>query len=460
MQAFIWNSRFETGIASIDEQHHRLVDIVNRVGDVLIDGGATEESIGTVFSELVDYAQYHFADEERLMAIAGVDRRHTELHQQHHIQFFEQVTSMWKRRAELGNPAEVLQGFLSSWLTFHILEEDQSLARQITLIEQGIPADEAFQREQRQSDNTSAVLLSAMHELYHVLTLQNKALAEANERLEEKVADRTRELLQSEKMAAIGQLAAGVAHEINNPIGFVNSNLGTLRHYAVQLFDVIDAFEKCVTAHPELTPQLATIKADTDLPYLREDLAALIKESQDGLDRVKRIVLSLKDFAHADSGELVDADLLAGLESTLTVVWNELKYKADIVRELTPLPPVRCIPGQVNQVFMNLMINAAHAIDSHGNITLRSGSGNDEVWIEIADDGCGMTEEVRKHLFEPFFTTKPVGKGTGLGLSVSWDIIVNKHGGRIEVKSEPGKGSSFTIRLPVQPLTPAPATPQ
>jgi signal transduction histidine kinase len=323
------------------------------------------------------------------------------------------------------------------------------MARQIALINQGVAASEALQHEQQSADNSSAVLLAAMHKLYHVLSLQNQALAEANERLEEKVAERTSELLQSEKMAAVGQLAAGVAHEINNPIGFVNSNLGTLRHYAENLLNVIDAYEECGVAHPEISSKFATIKADNDLAFLREDLTALIGESQDGLDRVKRIVQSLKDFAHVDSAEMLDSDVLAGLESTLNVVWSELKYKADVVRELMPLPPVRCIPGQINQVFMNLLVNAAQAIEGHGTITLRSGTDNTGIWIEIADNGGGMTEQVRKRLFEPFFTTKPVGKGTGLGLSVSWDIIVNKHGGSIDVKSELGKGTTFIIRLPV-----------
>jgi hemerythrin-like metal-binding protein len=449
MQAFVWNSRFETGIASVDEQHRRLVEIVNLMGDVLIDGSSTEESIGDVFGKLAEYAQYHFADEERLMAEAGLDQKHAGLHQQNHRQFVDQLTNMWKGRAELENSAEVLHGFLSSWLAFHILEEDQAMARQLTLIHQGVAADDAFQREQQQTDNTSAVLLTAMHELYHVLALQNKSLAAANERLEEKVAARTRELLQSEKMAAVGQLAAGVAHEINNPIGFVNSNLGTLGHYTAQLLHVIDVCDACAAAHPEALSPFVKARDESELTYLREDVSALLKESQDGLDRVKHIVQSLKDFAHPDSADMMDADLLAGLESTLSVVWTELKSKADIVRELTPISPVRCIPGQINQVLMNLLLNAAQAIETHGTITLRSGSEGDGVWIEITDSGCGMTEEVRKHVFDPFFTTKPVGKGTGLGLSISWDIIVNKHGGRIDVKSEIGKGSSFTLWLPV-----------
>lgn len=188
MQTFVWNSRFETGIPSVDDQHRQLVNIVNRVGDALIDGHATEESILGAFKELENYALYHFDDEEHLMLAAGVDHRHTDLHKQHHLQFFDQLTSMWRGRTELDNPAEALLDFLSSWLTFHILEEDQSMARQIALIEAGVSADEAFQREHQQADNSSAILLAAMHKLYHVLTLQNKALAEANERLESKVA--------------------------------------------------------------------------------------------------------------------------------------------------------------------------------------------------------------------------------------------------------------------------------
>ena len=448
MQAFTWSSRFETGIASVDEQHRQLVEIVNRMGTILIDGSATQDSITGVFGELAAYAKQHFADEERLMIEAGLDRHHVAQHQLHHRQFVTQLTDMWKGRTGLSNPTEVLHGFLSSWLTFHILEEDQSMARQLVLVQQGIAADEALHREKQQADNTSAILLAAMHKLYHLLAQQNQGLIEANERLEEKVAVRSRELVQSEKMAAVGQLAAGVAHEINNPIGFVNSNLGTLGHYATQLLEVIDATDACAATHPELAVSFLKIKKAVDLPYLREDLSALLKESQEGLDRVKQIVQSLQDFAHPDSGEMVSTDLLAGLESTLGVVASQLRDKATIVRELQPIPRVKCIPGQINQVLMNFLINAAQAIDDHGTITLRSGTDAQGVWIEVADSGSGMSDEVRQHLFEPFFTTKPVGKGTGLGLSISWDIVVNKHGGRVDVQSTPGHGSRFTLWLP------------
>jgi hemerythrin-like metal-binding protein len=449
MKAFHWSRRFETGLASVDEQHRRLVDIVNQMGNCLIDDSATDSSLAAVFDELAAYAQFHFVDEERLMREAGLAQHHIEQHQNHHQQFVEQLTQMWQGRHDIKKPAEVLQGFLSSWLTFHILEEDQSMARQIALVAQGVDAEAALAHEQQQADNTSAILLAAMQQLYHVLALQNKGLTEANERLEEKVAARSRELVQSEKMAAVGQLAAGVAHEINNPIGFVNSNLGTLRLYTTQLLALIDATEVSPAESPALAARLQQLKSTADLPYLRDDLAALLQESQDGLDRVKHIVQSLKDFAHPDSDEMSPADLLTGLENSLHVVASQLRGKVDIVRDLQPLPHVNCVAGQINQVFMNLLLNAVQAIEGHGSITLRSGSADHQVWVEIADTGCGMTESVRQRLFEPFFTTKPVGKGTGLGLSISWDIIAHKHGGRIDVQSEPGQGSRFTVWLPI-----------
>jgi hemerythrin-like metal-binding protein len=448
MKAFVWNDRFETGLPTVDEQHRRLVEVVNELGAVLIDGSATEESITATFVGLADYAKRHFADEERLMAQAHIDPRHVDAHRHHHRQFVEQLVGLWKGRANLAKPAEVLHGFLSSWLSFHILEEDHAMARQLNLVGQGAAPEQAFERAQLPADTSSVVLLGAMHELYGVLSQQNKALAEANERLEGQVAERTRSLLQAEKMAAVGQLAAGVAHEINNPIGFVNSNLGTLRGYATQLLGVLDACAEQSARDPAAAAQFEQISTEADLPYLRQDLTALLDESQDGLDRVKNIVLALKDFARADSADMSEVDLLVGLDSTIKVASNELKYKADVVKALTPLPTVHCIPGQINQVFMNLLVNAAHAIAHRGTITLRSGFDDSGVWVDVEDSGCGIAAEHLERIFEPFFTTKPVGQGTGLGLAVSWDIVVNKHHGRLSVRSQPGQGSCFTLWLP------------
>jgi PAS domain S-box-containing protein len=272
-------------------------------------------------------------------------------------------------------------------------------------------------------------------------------LKETNRRLEEA----QNQLLQSEKMASIGQLAAGVAHEINNPVGFVNSNLNSLKHYIDDLLELIAKYESAESELPPQTVQrLEAAKREADLQYMLEDLPVLLRESADGLARVKRIVQDLKDFSRVDNSDWAEADLNAGLDSTLNVVFNEVKYKAEVVKNYGALPPVRCLMAQLNQVFMNFIVNAAHAIESRGTITLSTGLVDDWVWMEVADTGCGMSPEVQHRIFEPFFTTKPVGKGTGLGLSLSFSIV-QKHHGVIRVRSAPGEGSAFRIWIPIMP---------
>ena len=274
------------------------------------------------------------------------------------------------------------------------------------------------------------------------------ALQEANRKIELVHA----QLLQSEKMASIGQLAAGVAHEINNPIGYINSNLGTLANYVRDLLGVLSTYEELERdfAHePGIQARLRHVKVKMDLDYLKQDLADLVRESQEGVAHIKQIVQDLQTFSHADDGEWRWADLHKGLESTLNIVWNELKYKAEVVKEYGELPRVHCVPSQLNQVFMNLLVNAAQAIEERGAIVIRTGrTGDDWVWVEISDTGCGIEPEVLPSIFDPFFTTKQVGKGTGLGLALSRGIV-ERHGGRIEIESEAGKGTTFIIHLPV-----------
>ncbi|MBN3817219.1 histidine kinase, partial [Paraburkholderia sp. Se-20369] len=258
------------------------------------------------------------------------------------------------------------------------------------------------------------------------------------------------QLLQSEKLASIGQLAAGVAHEINNPIGFVSANLNTLRAWVRGLLDVVAAHEAAMSRHDaETRDALTAAGREADIDYIRDEIATLIEESIDGTMRVRRIVQDLRDFSRPGSGEWSVVDLHAGLESTLNVVHNELKYKADIVREYGDVPQVECLPSQLNQVFMNLLVNAAQAISGRGVITIRTTSDGDHVTIAISDTGKGMSPDVVRRIFDPFFTTKPVGQGTGLGLSVSHGIV-ERHRGAIEVASEPGRGSTFSIRLPIR----------
>jgi signal transduction histidine kinase len=289
---------------------------------------------------------------------------------------------------------------------------------------------------------------------------RTKAQALAVEQMRELLALNTKleeahnQLLQSEKMASIGLLAAGVAHEINNPIGFINSNLGTLKSYGDQLLKIIAAYEAGqASLDPAQQSRFALVdalKVAADFSYLKDDLAPLLQESQDGLDRVKVIVQSLKDFSRIETTDTwAMEDVTKGIESTLSVVWNELKYKCEVRREFGEIPPVECVLSHLNQVFLNMLVNAAHAIVEHGTVTIRTGCAHERVWIEIADTGKGIAQEHLTHIFDPFFTTKPVGKGTGLGLSISYGII-KKHHGEIEVESQPGHGTVFRIWLPIR----------
>ncbi len=281
-----------------------------------------------------------------------------------------------------------------------------------------------------------------------LLSKMNDEIRTVNKRLE----DAQNQLLQSEKMASIGQLAAGVAHEINNPVGYINSNFGSLQKYLGNVFEVLDAYEKnepLLADHPDALQQIRGLKKKYDLAYLREDVAELMSETEEGIARVKKIVQDLKDFSHVDQAEWQWANIHKGLDSTINIVWNELKYKAEVIKVYGELPEVECLASQLNQVFMNLLINAAHAIEDRGIIFIRTGTLDDQVWVEIADSGKGIPPENLNRIFEPFFTTKPVGKGTGLGLSLSYSIV-QKHHGRINVSSEVGVGTIFRVYLPVR----------
>jgi signal transduction histidine kinase len=269
--------------------------------------------------------------------------------------------------------------------------------------------------------------------------------------MNERMHDAQEQLLRSEKMASIGQLAAGVAHEINNPIGYISSNVGTLKKYVDDLFDLIEAYESTIRPDSEksIVSYINKVKQEIDIDYLQQDLRDLIAESEEGIVRVKRIVQDLKDFSHVEEVEWEEADLHQGIDSTLNIVRNEIKYKAEIVKEYGEIPDVECIISQLNQVFMNLLVNASQAISegSNGVICIRTYVEDGGVAIEIEDSGSGMPKEMLNKIFDPFFTTKPIGKGTGLGLSLSYAII-NKHGGKISVTSEEGKGSLFKLWLP------------
>lgn len=271
--------------------------------------------------------------------------------------------------------------------------------------------------------------------------------------LNSKLSDAKNKLIQSEKLASIGQLAAGVAHEINNPIGFIFSNFGTLEQYLQDLFQMLSAYEEAEASmqDAEALARIRQLRDDLEIEYLREDIPNLMRESRDGIQRVRKIVQDLKDFSRVDARqEWESVNLHHGIDSTLNIVNNEIKYKADVVKQYGDLPEVQCLPSELNQVFMNLLVNAAHAITKErGTITIRTGAEAGEAWVEVADDGAGIAAENLQRIFDPFFTTKPVGQGTGLGLSLSYGIV-QKHGGRMEVTSEIGQGTTFRVTIPVE----------
>ncbi len=258
------------------------------------------------------------------------------------------------------------------------------------------------------------------------------------------------QMLQREKMASIGQLAAGVAHEINNPMGFIASNLSSLGKYTEKLNTYITAQSDLLEAtnSPEERKKLAALTRKLKVDFILEDIPELLAESLDGAERVKSIVQNLKGFSRLDEVEIKMSDIHECLESTLNIVWNEIKYKASVVKEYGEIPLTSCNPQQLNQVFLNMLINASHSFDEHGEIKIKTWATGETIYVSFADNGCGIAADKVSRIFEPFFTSKEVGKGTGLGLSISYDII-KKHNGKIQVTSEVGKGTDFIISIPV-----------
>ncbi|MDD2270631.1 MAG: response regulator [Desulfuromonadaceae bacterium] len=259
------------------------------------------------------------------------------------------------------------------------------------------------------------------------------------------------QIIQQEKMASVGQIAAGVAHEINNPMGYISSNMNSLFKYAEKLAQFIDIQEQAIekSSDEETKKSITELKRQIKLDFVMKDFRDLIAESLEGSKRVSKIVQDLKSFSRIDGDEAIPADLNTYIQSTINVVRNEIKYVAELDIRLGDIPLVVCRPQQISQVVMNLLVNAAHSISSNGVITIATTHVKNTVEISVTDTGCGISPENISKIFEPFFTTKEVGKGTGLGLAISRDIV-RKHGGELLVMSETGKGTVFTVQLPLQ----------
>lgn len=268
------------------------------------------------------------------------------------------------------------------------------------------------------------------------------------------------QLIQSEKMASIGQLAAGVAHEINNPIGFIKSNMGTLQEYMEKLIDMVELYqlmEPSADIDQDILKKINDTREILDFEFLKEDSVELMNESSEGLNRVKKIVQDLKDYSHIDDENWQLTDIHKGIESTLSLMAHQLGNSIKIDKQFGELPQVACLAASINQIFSSILTNAIQSIDGQGTITIRTGTGSKPeqdlpiteecVWIEVTDDGKGIEPDNISKIFDPFFTTLPVGSGQGLGLSTSHSIA-HKHNGEILVQSQPDAGASFTIYLP------------
>jgi len=281
--------------------------------------------------------------------------------------------------------------------------------------------------------------------------LREWKLLQEKQLVERQLKESQARIIQQEKMASIGQLAAGVAHEINNPIGYISSNINTLSKYVDKLAQFIESQSRVIAgcADEASKASIEELKRQIKLDYVIKDLRELIAESLEGAERVSKIVQDLKSFSRSETNETVLCDLNECIRSTINVVRNEIKYVAELDLRLGEIPQLLSRPQQISQVVMNLLVNAAHSISANGVISVATAVAGDAVEISVSDTGCGISPENLEKIFEPFFTTKEPGKGTGLGLAISCDIV-RKHGGELLVRSEVGRGTTFTVRLPIE----------
>jgi two-component system, NtrC family, sensor kinase len=298
------------------------------------------------------------------------------------------------------------------------------------------------------------------------MELASRELYERNQQLQREMQDRERmqaELRVAQKLESVGQLAAGIAHEINTPVQYIGDSVAFLNEVHADLSKFVESCRRVGatlrqrSSNDELADEIDAAAQAADLDYVTQEVPLALKRAQDGVERVTRIVRAMKEFAHPGQREMSFTDVNRSIRNTVVVATNEYKYTADLELALTDLPQVRCHAGELNQVLLNLIVNAAHAVadsrkgtSGRGRIRVGSKTDGPDVVITIADDGCGIPEAIRHRIFDPFFTTKEVGRGTGQGLAIARSIVVDRHRGQLTFQSEVGKGTTFTIRLPIE----------
>ncbi len=366
------------------------------------------------------------------------------------LEVVKSVFNTGKEQSEHAFSGDTAENRLYKELTFLPVKDSQGEISQVVIVLRDIT-------EQRNKEAKIYELNRELKDAFIQGNIKKKELEETMDQLKQTQA----QVLHSEKMASIGQLAAGVAHEINNPTGFVSSNLKTLGDYQQDINMLVTAYRKLIhhfndqllegklpaTMAHEID-QVKTFEKEVDIDFIQDDIQDLINDCREGTERIKKIVLDLKDFAHPGEDKLQVTDINKGLDSTLNVVNNELKYKANVVKDFGELPIIKCYPHQLNQVFMNILVNAAQAMENMGEIHIKTRLSAGNIEVMISDNGSGIPEENLTRIFDPFFTTKDVGKGTGLGMNIAYNII-KKHKGTINVESTLGAGTTFNIKLPV-----------